>query len=625
MKKNIFLSFLWIIPLLASAQYRAKAFQMDEKDNAVAVHLGIETRKDTILTFAPSSSISKLYVSGKSLLENDNNSYIRLVLIDDYNSEYLIYELYPLLADSKSEIVEKTAIETKSLSHVIPRSIRIEVSDASFSLDSLFYVEDKSSYSDRSTTIEELQVEQNKYIIERLNANLEERNIPWRAGMTGLSRKTFEEKREIFGGRVPNLAGFDYYVGGIFITPNYLQDAERTSPLLSSGLVNTWDWRNRHGKNWISSVKDQANCGSCWAFATIGALESYINLYYNQIFNYDLSEQELVSCSSSNGCLNGSIENAMHYIEQNGIVLENCFSYSATNGDCDDKCSNPSEIISLTGNGQVHHFPSQDDLKRVLFRSPIAISVLSWSHALVLIGYKTLEAGDKIFYHHNTWITLSADSPYIGQTAWLVKNSWGTNWGDDGYAYLLLTNSDIWRYISFESDIQSLIYTDADILCEDSDGDGYWYWGIGRKPAHCPNWVPDTPDGDDSDYTKGPLDENGFPADIPSMIADSIIYITQDTEWSLRKYVYHKVYVYGQKTLRITNDINFYRGTGIYLASGSKLIVDGGSLIDVSINFVGTSGTSIEIIHDGSIKTLDSQDFAVPLGVSLIVQNGKIE
>ena len=146
-----------------------------------------------------------------------------------------------------------------------------------------------------------------------------------------------------------------------------------------------------------------------------------------------------------------------------------------------------------------------------------------------------------------------------------------------------------------------------------------------RKPAHCPNWVPDTPDGDDSDYTKGPLDENGFPADIPSMISDSIIYITQDTEWSLRKYVYHKVYVYGQKTLRITNDINFYRGTGIYLASGSKLIVDGGSLIDVSINFVGTSGTSIEIIHDGSIKTLDSQDFAVPLGVSLIVQNGKIE
>ena len=53
--------------------------------------------------------------------------------------------------------------------------------------------------------------------------------------------------------------------------------------------------------------------------------------------------------------------------------------------------------------------------------------------------------------------------------------------------------------------------------------------------------------------------------------------------------------------------------------------MDGGSLIDVSINFVETSGTSIEIIHDGSIKTLDSQDFAVPLGVSLIVQNGKIE
>ena len=76
-----------------------------------------------------------------------------------------------------------------------------------------------------------------------------------------------------------------------------------------------------------------------------------------------------------------------------------------------------------------------------------------------------------------------------------------------------------------------------------------------RKPAHCPNWVPDTPDGDDSDYTKGPLDENGFPADIPSMIADSIIYITQDTEWSLRKYVYHKVCVYGHNLRPVINTI----------------------------------------------------------------------
>ena len=108
------------------------------------------------------------------------------------------------------------------------------------------------------------------------------------------------------------------------------------------------------------------------------------------------------------------------------------------------------------------------------------------------------------------------------------------------------------------------------------------------------------------------------------MQSDSTIYISQDTEWDTRKYVYYPVYVYSGKTLRITNDINFYRGVTLNLAAGSKLIVDGGSLTDVSINYVGTSGTSIEIINNGSIKYLENQDFSVPLGTELEMNHGTI-
>ena len=94
--------------------------------------------------------------------------------------------------------------------------------------------------------------------------------------------------------------------------------------------------------------------------------------------------------------------------------------------------------------------------------------------------------------------------------------------------------------------------------------------------------------------------------------------------WSNRKYVYHNVYVNSGKTLRITNDINFYRGVTLNLASGSKLIVDGATLTDVDINYIGTTGTSIQILNNGAINYVDNQDFVVPLGVTLDIDYGKI-
>jgi len=134
--------------------------------------------------------------------------------------------------------------------------------------------------------------------------------------------------------RLPNLAGFEYYKGGIFeIEPP--KPKTQTLSQTTSNFPPSFDWRNRHGKNWMTEVKDQNfpnPCGSCWAFAAVGAAEAMINLYFNRILNIDLSEQQLVSCAITKGCCGIPRATGMtpinDYISKYGLPEESCFPYS---------------------------------------------------------------------------------------------------------------------------------------------------------------------------------------------------------------------------------------------------------------------------------------------------------
>jgi len=337
--------------------------------------------------------------------------------------------------------------------------------------------------------------------------------------------------------------GFEYYSQGFYSPVGAGEN------IIHYGYVDNFDWRNRHKANdpnspyfdgdtvchtgWITKPVCQEGCWTgtemlcnvasnqcngvirtsplCWIFGAVAHVEALVNLYYNQHIDDDLSE-EYIACKL-NLFIRGEPEWALSLIQSEGVPDEACRPFSASLDYCNDICSSNEEVDRI----QIQNFhkyenSSDENIRDYLINyGPLSAAYFNMIghtlyHAMLLVGWDVIDEDDILPI---AGIDPSALSQYLGFTYWIYKQSEGPGANDHGFCYMLHWNDKQPNVYPIDPLITSKNRTDTDIKCYDKDGDGYYFWGIGPKPAHCPS-CPDQRDGDDSDPGLGPMDANGF-------------------------------------------------------------------------------------------------------------------
>lgn len=589
--KTIVLYCLFLL-LFLNVFSQEEIFKMQKKETN---HLTINKKyaSDTIIELSDERIISSLSISGRIKLV-DRQSLVRIILITEEH-EYLVYEAYTLIAEKNEFYLDKVCEETSLLKEEKPLELILIVRNAEFHLTKIHFSAQDLNQKEKNEFAEKFHERKRgneKYKTTQVNLNNSKNNKTWIADATEMSQLPFEEKMKLFGGNYDFLSGaFEYYQDGIFSFEDFEPAVKvNLKSITTSTYVSEFDWRDRHGQDWITSVKDQTGCGSCTAFAAIAATEAMLNIYHNNSnIDADLSEQEVWVCNSAGGsCEIGSqTYSKMYYIRDHGVSEEACFPYVAEDRStlpCSNKCLYPNETVTI---GEVNSVSNNSSsLKNALINmGPIASGFCNSGccHAMALIGYKQLEVGDIIRYVINSYgidSIIGSGNPLIGETCWIFKNSYGPNWNGgttNGYVYIFFqTPSQISTGYTAETPTSSLAYSRQ---CTDNDNDGYYWWGIGDKPSTCPTCCPNEEDGDDSDSDYGPMDEYGNLTAISESYQYTSTEITSTETWTSDLSTCGDVVVTSTGNLTIDGaEISLEGSNSFEVEIGGELLITEGSI-----------------------------------------------
>lgn len=276
--------------------------------------------------------------------------------------------------------------------------------------------------------------------VAELNARIKANNLDWVAGVTSMTRLSPEERRKRLGN----------------IDPLYI-DPARFAVVSSDITIQAYkDWRSHGGSDWMTPIKDQGLCGSCWAFGTLAVVESVWKIFQNRpTSNPDLAEQHLLSCSGAGDCVaGGSYGEACNYIKNSGVPNEDCFPYTAADDPCNPCSDYLQKLARINGYAyvtQAGYLYSQDigitsnaAIMNELNSHPLIGSMQVYTDFYNYTGgvYEKSPGATSEGGHCIALIGYDSVNQY-----WICKNSWGTDWGEDGYFKIKFNEVDVGKWV----------------------------------------------------------------------------------------------------------------------------------------------------------------------------------
>jgi len=197
----------------------------------------------------------------------------------------------------------------------------------------------------------------------------------------------------------------------------------------------------------ITSVKNQKRCGSCWAFSSTSAIEA--NMRINNYNVTRLSEQQLVDCSTeNNGCRGGLMHLAFDYvIANNGLTSNENYPYNATDGICkSDQNNSCKSYKNIPGSNIGKYYfivpRSVIDIMASLKKGPISIAIDASPFEFRFYKEGVIDVNPRNNSRLNHAVLLTGYEKYENGSYWIIQNSWGEKWGDNGFVKVKIENGN---------------------------------------------------------------------------------------------------------------------------------------------------------------------------------------